>query len=117
LLNKEIPTSVSSHAGAKPRLAIRRLDMQSSAGESIQSATASARSVETLSWKAEYEKTIWESDTEKLFPCIHATEAALFLRRQDNDSVAKEDRAATNAVAADLLAIKIHKLGWPSLKP
>jgi hypothetical protein len=93
--------------------------MVGSAGPSIQSASSSARSVGAVSWKAEYEKTIWESDAEKLLPSIHATEAALFHRWQElgNDTVAKEERAAMHAAAADLLAIQIHKLGWPALKP
>jgi hypothetical protein len=93
--------------------------MPGSARQSIESTSSFARSVGTPSWTAEYEKTIWESDTEKLLPCIDATEAALFLRWQElgNDSVAKEERAAMNAAAADLLAIKLHKLGWPGLRP
>ena len=92
--------------------------MQSGAAQSIQSATLSARSVGTPSWKAEYEKTIWESDGEKLLLCIHATEAALFLRWQElgDDSMATEERAAMNAAASDLLAITLHRLGWPGLK-
>ena len=93
--------------------------MSGSAVQSIQTASSSARSIGTPSWKAEYEKTVWESDQEKLLPCIHATEAALFLRWQElgNHSAAKEERAAMNAAAADLLAIKLHRLGWPGLKP
>jgi hypothetical protein len=93
--------------------------MSASAGPSIQSASSPASSVGAVSWKAEYEKTIWESDTEKLLPGIHATEAALFLRGQElgHDSLATEERAAMSAAAADLLAIKVHRLGWPGLKP
>ena len=89
--------------------------MSGSAGQSF----PSARSVRVPSWKAEYEKTVWETDQDKLLPCIHATEAALFLRWQElgNDSSVNEERAAMNAAAADLLAIKLHKLGWPGLKP
>jgi predicted glycosyl hydrolase (DUF1957 family) len=93
--------------------------MSASAVQSIPSAFPSVRSVRTSSWKAEYEKTIWETDNDKLLPCIHATEAALFHRWQElsDDSMAQEERAAMNAAAADLLAIKLHKLGWPGLKP
>jgi hypothetical protein len=93
--------------------------MSGCAGQSIQLTSSSGRSVGTRSWKAEYEKTIWESDNEKLLPCIHATEAALFLRWQElgNDSMAKEERAAMNAAAADLLNVKLHRLAWPGLKP
>jgi hypothetical protein len=93
--------------------------MSDRASQSIPSASPPPRSVGTPSWKAEYEKTVWESDREKLLSCIHATEGALFNRWQElgTDPVAEEERAAMQAAAADLLAIKLHKLGWPSLKP
>jgi hypothetical protein len=67
------------------------------------------------SWKSAYERAVWESDTKKLLTEIHATEEALFLRWQemaDGASYTKE-RAEMEAAAADLLAIKIHRLGWP----
>jgi hypothetical protein len=71
------------------------------------------------SWKAAYEKTRWELDTEKLLALIHATEAALFLRWQELEDVSahREEHAAMEAAAKDLLAIKIHKLGWPDPCP
>jgi hypothetical protein len=31
--------------------------------------------------------------------------------------MAEEDRTAMNAAAADLLAVKLHKPGWPGLEP
>jgi hypothetical protein len=34
-----------------------------------------------------------------------------------NKSMAKEERTAMNAAAPDLLAVKLHNLGWPGLKP
>jgi hypothetical protein len=45
--------------------------------------------------------------------------AALFLHRQemDNESMAKEERTAMNAAAADLLAVKLLNPGWQGLKP
>jgi|GEM_PF-2425337 hypothetical protein len=93
--------------------------MSDSASQSIPAAFPSPTSVGTSSWKAEYEKTVWESDQEKLLWCIHSTEAALFHRWQElgNDSSAREELAAMNAAAADLLAIELHRLGWPTLKP
>ena len=93
--------------------------MSDSASQSIPAAFPSPTSVGTASWKAEYEKTVWESDQEKLLWCIHSTEAALFHRWQElgNDSSAREELAAMNAAAADLLAIELHRLGWPTLKP
>jgi hypothetical protein len=93
--------------------------MSDSASQSMPKAFPSCKCVGTSSWKAEYEKTVWESDQEHLLSCIHSTEAALSHRWQElgNDPVAQEELAAMNAAAADLLAIKHHKLGWPSLKP
>jgi hypothetical protein len=72
-------------------------------------------SVENPSWKGAYEKTRWELDTEKLLTLVHATEAGLFLRWQELEDVSAhgEECAAMEAAAKDLLAIKIHKLGWP----
>jgi hypothetical protein len=35
----------------------------------------------------------------------------------DNESMAKEERTAMNAAAADLLAVKLLNPGWPGLKP
>jgi hypothetical protein len=66
-------------------------------------------------WKVAYEKVVWESDAGKLLILVHATEDALCLRWQElgNGPKDKPERAAMNAVAADLLAIQIHKLGWP----
>jgi hypothetical protein len=65
-------------------------------------------------WKIAHEKVVWESDWEKLRALVHATEEALFLRWQElgNGPEQTEERASMEATARDLLAIKIHKLGW-----
>jgi hypothetical protein len=34
-----------------------------------------------------------------------------------NESMAEEGRTTMNAATADLLAVKLHKPGWPGLKP
>jgi hypothetical protein len=67
------------------------------------------------SWKIAYEKTMWELDKEKLLALIHAAEGELFERWQElGDSPAHtRERAAMKTAAADLLAIEIHRLGWP----
>jgi hypothetical protein len=90
--------------------------MSTGSGQSLQPSFAPAKATAVPSWKAAYEKTVWESDAEKLPALIHATEDALFLRwlELSNAPAHQEERAAMNAAAADLLAIKIHKLGWPS---
>jgi hypothetical protein len=66
-------------------------------------------------WKTAYEKTVWESDTEKLLTEIHVTEEALFHRWQeiDHDVAHAKERTEMEAAAEDLLAIKINRLGWP----
>ena len=58
---------------------------------------------------------MWESDAEKLLALIHAAEGELFERSQELvDSPAHmQERAAMKRAADDLLAIKIHRLGWP----
>jgi hypothetical protein len=76
---------------------------------------SSVPSVEIPSWKTAYEKTLWESDAEKLLTLIHAAESALFDRWLDlGDGPAHaRERSAMKIAAEDLLAIKIHRLGWP----
>jgi hypothetical protein len=66
-------------------------------------------------WQTAYEKAVCESDTKKLLTEIHATEEALFLRWQElgNAPAHTRERVAMEAAAEDLLAIKIHRLGWP----
>jgi hypothetical protein len=46
---------------------------------------------------------------------IHATEGALFERWQElgDDPGNTRERATMEAAAEDLLAVKIHRLGWP----
>jgi hypothetical protein len=68
-----------------------------------------------VSWRTVYAKTVWETDNEKLLTLIHATEEALYLRWQELGQGSEEtaERAEMEAASRDLLAIKIHKLGWP----
>ena len=72
-------------------------------------------SVEIPSWKTAYEKTVWELDKEKLLTLIHTTESELFERWKTlGDSPADtQERAAMKRAVEDLLAVKIHRLGWP----
>jgi len=76
---------------------------------------SSVPSVEIPSWKTACEKTMWELDKDKLLAQIHAAEGELFERwKEIEDSPAhKRERAAMKIAADDLLAIKIHSLGWP----
>jgi len=70
---------------------------------------------ETLSWRESYEKAIQESDKTKLAGYVHETEAGIFKRFQElaSSSDHHEERAEIEGASAGLLAIKIHKLGWP----
>jgi hypothetical protein len=47
---------------------------------------------------------------------VYATEIALFFRWQELDGKAdKQELTAMRSAADNLLAIKVHKLGWPGL--
>jgi hypothetical protein len=65
--------------------------------------------------RASIGKTPRGSHEEKLFQLVSFVEDILFLRWQslDNDPGHNAERLAMEAIADDLLAIKIHKLGWP----
>ena len=55
------------------------------------------------------------SHKEKLFELVSFVEAILFVRWHslDDDPAHNDERLAMEAIADDLLAVKIHKLGWP----
>jgi hypothetical protein len=68
-------------------------------------------------WKQMYEKALRESDTEKLTALVNAAEEALVLRYKElrNDADHDKEWHEIEAAKADLLVIKIHKLGWPKV--
>jgi hypothetical protein len=82
---------------------------------SLQPPSIPPNSTEIPSWKTAYEKTMWELDKEKLLALIHAAEGELFERWQELGDTPDhiKERAAMKIGADDLLAIKIHRLGWP----
>jgi hypothetical protein len=55
------------------------------------------------------------SDQEKLLRLVSFLEEVLFVRWQklDDDTAHNDERIAMKAIADNLLAIKICKLGWP----
>jgi hypothetical protein len=69
------------------------------------------------SWKESYAAALKESDPAKLHAAVLAAEEALFLRGQEINGSANHEaeRKEIAAAAADLLAVKIHKLGWPKI--
>jgi hypothetical protein len=70
----------------------------------------------TLLWMQHYATALNESDTAKLREAVLAAEASLFIRAQElaGSSDHHEERKDMDAASADLLTIKIHKLGWPA---
>jgi hypothetical protein len=73
-------------------------------------------SMEIPTWRTAYEKTMCEFDKAKLLALIDAAEGALFLRWQElGDSPDHtQERASMKLASDDLLAFKIHMLGWPA---
>lgn len=68
-------------------------------------------------WKERYSAAVKESDPAKVHEAVMAAEEALFVRGQEISCSANHqaERAEMEAASADLLAIKIHKLGWPKI--
>jgi hypothetical protein len=67
------------------------------------------------SWKRLIQKALRENEPEKLSDPVRASEGALFVRWQElRENEGLEERASMQAAADNLLAIKIHKLGWPN---
>jgi hypothetical protein len=71
--------------------------------------------VEVPPWKTACEKTMLEPDKQKLLALIHVAEGELFDRWLElaHGPANTRERAAMKIAADDLLAIKIHRLGWP----
>jgi hypothetical protein len=69
----------------------------------------------TLPWKVAAEKAAREPDVEKFRYHVLAAETAIFFRLQElPDSLEHtEERGEIDAVLAELLELKIRKLGWP----
>lgn len=68
-------------------------------------------------WKDRYSAAVKECDPAKVHEAVMAAEEALFIRGQEIDGSVEHhaERAEMEAASADLLAIKIHKLGWPKI--
>ena len=71
----------------------------------------------STSWKEPYRQVLKESDQQKLTELVQAAEHAIVLRLQELrfSPDHREERAELKRAAADLLAIKTHKLGWPAV--
>jgi hypothetical protein len=83
-------------------------------GQSLDLSTLSKDSTQTCSWKRNLQKTMQETDTEKLLPLVHSTELALYYRWQELGTCGQtEEHKAMIEAVNDLWSIKLHKLGWP----
>jgi hypothetical protein len=69
------------------------------------------------SWQRFIQKALRENDPDKLVQYVHASEIAMFFRWQELEERMEPGEIASMRAATDnLLAIKIHKLGWPQLR-
>jgi hypothetical protein len=77
------------------------------------------RDSHSSSWKEPYLAALREPDKEKLVELVHATELAMFLRQQElaNSDDHHEERSETALACENLLTLKTHMLGWPSVLP
>jgi hypothetical protein len=67
------------------------------------------------SWQRFIQKALREHDPDKLLQYVHAGEIAMFFRwRELGKSIEPGEMAAMRAATDNLLAIKVHKLGWPA---
>jgi hypothetical protein len=71
-----------------------------------------------LPWKVAAEKAAGELDIDKFRYHVLAAETAIFFRLQElPDSLDhSEERGEINVALAELLELKIRKLGWPNAK-
>jgi hypothetical protein len=71
-----------------------------------------------LPWKVAAEKAAGELDTEKFRHHVLAAENAIFFRLQElsNPQDHREECGEINVALAELLELRIRKLGWPNLK-
>jgi hypothetical protein len=69
------------------------------------------------SWQRFIQKALREHDPDKLLQYVHASEIAMFFRWQElAESIEPGEMVSMRAATDNLLAIKIHKLGWPGLR-
>ncbi len=68
-----------------------------------------------LPWKVAAEKAAAELDVERFRHHVLAAETAIFFRLQElpDSQDHTEERGEIDAVLAELLELKIRKLGWP----
>ena len=71
------------------------------------------------SWKQPYLEVLYETDKTRLAELVYAAEEAIFRRGQELSSSADhhEERNELKEASANLMAVQIHKLGWPSPLP
>jgi hypothetical protein len=70
------------------------------------------------SWKESYKNALRESDKKKLAELVLAAEERMFFRGLELSGSMNNhhERSEMSSAAADLLAVKVYKLGWPNPK-
>ena len=68
-----------------------------------------------MQWQQLYESCVFTRNLEKLNKLVFETEDAIYLRSRElsNESHIADEVQALRRAAAELLEIKINKLGWP----
>jgi hypothetical protein len=71
------------------------------------------------SWKQPYLEAQNETDKNKLTELVYAAEEAIFRRMLELSGSADhhEERSELKEASAALMAIQVHKLGWPAPLP
>jgi len=70
------------------------------------------------SWRLAYEAALRNQDTVRLTDRVLAAEAEIIVRLQElsGSGAHYAEKKELAAASAELLAIKVHKLGWPPVK-
>jgi hypothetical protein len=76
------------------------------------------KSFSSSSWKQPYREALKISEKERLTGLVQSAELAMFDRAKElTDSPEhRQERNELRLAGMDLLAVKTHKLGWPSLQ-
>jgi hypothetical protein len=68
------------------------------------------------SWKQPYLEVLYETDKTRLNELVYAAEEAIFRRMLELSGSADhhEERSELKEASANLMAVQVNKLGWPS---
>jgi hypothetical protein len=68
-------------------------------------------------WREPFEKAVKETDLQRLGELVIQAEAAIYKRfeKLQNSADCDEERRAIKVASDQLLALKVNRLGWPSV--